>query len=96
VKVYLTSGLEGITRDMVECDFEEKAFDLRIKGLKGKNLRFKAPLLENNVIPADCKFQVKSSSISITLKKKEKGNWEKVQGVAKFTGSSTFKNYVPK
>ena len=48
VKVYLTSGVDGIgelPKGQVVCDFYDKSFDLRIQSLNGKNYRLKIPEL---------------------------------------------------
>jgi len=49
--------------------------DLKIRGFKGKNWRFLLKPLTYHVDPANCRIQVKSSSISITLKKEDKQHW---------------------
>ena len=78
MKVYLTSGLDGLKdlpKGQVSCEFEDNSFDLRIHGLNGKNLRFKVPNLQHNISVTDSKFQLKASSISITLHKEDKEEW---------------------
>ena len=48
VKVYVTSGLDGIGalgKDQVVCEFLDKSFDLRVQGLNNKNYRLRIPEL---------------------------------------------------
>ena len=78
VKVYITSGLDGvgaIGKDNVTCEFEDKSFDLRVHNLNGKNYRLRIPELQDTIELSDCKFQVKSNSITITLKKSKNESW---------------------
>ena len=76
VKVYLTSleGIGSIPKDNIVCEFEANSFDLRIQGLNGKNLRLKVPELQGPISVAECKHNVKSNSITITLQK-DKDEW---------------------
>lgn len=77
LKVYLT-GLEGIGKipvDNIVCEFETRSFDLRIQGLNGKNYRLRIPELQNDIDLAQCKHNVKSSSITITLKLEKDERW---------------------
>ena len=69
VKVYLTSleGVGKIPKENIVCEFEDKSFDLRIQGLNNRNMRLKVPELHAQVELAECKFQIKSNSITITL-----------------------------
>ena len=78
VNVYITSGLVGvgaIGKDNVSCEFEDKSFDLRVHNLHGKNYRLRIPELQNLIDLAECKFQVKTNSITITLKKSKNESW---------------------
>jgi hypothetical protein len=48
VKVYVTSGVDGVgalVKAQVTCEFYDKSFDLRIQGLNNKNFRLKIPEL---------------------------------------------------
>ena len=77
IKVYLTSleGVGSIPKDNIVCEYESNSFDLRIQGLNGKNYRLKVPELQNEVSVADCKHQVKSNSITVTLQKAKDEWW---------------------
>ena len=48
-------------------------FDLRIDGLNGKNYRLKVPELQHEISVCQSMYKVKSSGISITLTKVNKG-----------------------
>jgi len=75
VKIYITSGLDGIKElpsEMIEWDLGIKDFDLRINGLNKKNLRLKVPNLQNEISVCQSMYKVKSNSISITLTKVKK------------------------
>ena len=45
--------------------------DLKIRDFQGKNLRFRLEPLKNDIDVADCKIQIKSNSITLTLKKRD-------------------------
>ena len=76
--MYLLKGLDGIgahDKEAIQCSFEADSVDLKIRGFKGKNLRFVLKPLSYHVNAAACRIQVKSNSISITLKKEEQKQW---------------------
>ena len=76
VKIYITSGLDGIKEhpsEMINWDLDIQAFDLRINGLNKKNLRMKVPNLQHEISVCQSMYKVKSSSITITLTKVKKG-----------------------
>jgi len=78
IKIYLTSGLDGVgalPKGNVTCEFESTSFDLKIQDLHGKNYRLRVPELQNPIEIAECKHQVKSNSITITLKKLKDEFW---------------------
>ena len=75
VKVYVTSGVDGIgkiPKDNISCEFEDQSFDLRIQGLNGKNFRLRIAPLQHPIDLAKCSFNVKSNGVSITLYKQDK------------------------
>lgn len=86
MKVYLTTGLDGIgehDREAIQCDFEDQKVDFKVRGLKGKkgnqNLRLRLDPLGGTISPADCKINIKSNSISLTLRKADAGkSWKDV------------------
>jgi len=78
VKVYITSGLDGvgkIPKENIACEFEDIKFDLRIQNLNGRNYRLKVPELQGKIKFAECKFNIKSNGITITLVKEETERW---------------------
>ena len=77
VKIYITSGIDGIQENPanVTCEFEDKCFDLRIQDLGGKNLRLKVPTLQNEISLSESSFKVGKNKATITLKKSTKENW---------------------
>lgn len=78
IKVYLLKNLEGIgshDKEAIQCTFEADTVDLKIRGFKNKNMRFLVKPLSYHVVPASCRIQVKSSSITITLKKEDQKHW---------------------
>jgi calcyclin binding protein len=55
------------------------SFDLTIKGYNGKNLRLRIGKLNKDIDISKSRFNVKSSSISITLKKVADGQWDDIK-----------------
>ena len=79
VKIYLLKGLDGIgkhDKEAIQCEFETDSLDLKIRDFNGKNLRFNMRPLEHHISVGDSKIQVKSNSITITLKKADKKTWD--------------------
>lgn len=60
--------------------------DLTIEGFKGKNIRLCVPKLFKDIDPEKSKFTVKSSSISITLKKEKEAKWANLKAGDKDSG----------
>lgn len=78
IKVYLLKGLDGIgkhDKEGIQCQFEADSVDLKIRSFNGKNLRFLLKPLSYHINPASCRITVKSSSISLTLKKEDLQHW---------------------
>ena len=74
VKVYITSGVDGIgklPKGQVVCEFESNSFDLKINDLNGRNFRLKVPEVQEELDFAMCKYNVKSNGVTITLIKKD-------------------------
>ena len=74
IKVYLLRGLEGIgghDKEAIQCQFEPDTVDLKIRGFRGKNWRFLLKPLSYHIDASCCRLQVKSNSISLTLKKED-------------------------
>ena len=82
VKVYITSGLDGVgktPKENISCDFEETSLDLKIQNLNGKNFRLKIAELHNSVKAGECKYNVKSNGITITLVKNTEDRWTDIR-----------------
>ena len=64
VYVYITSGVDGVgeAKERVTCDFTPTSFDLKVLGLKGKNLRLLKNGLEKEIVPEESKVIVKKVS----------------------------------
>ena len=78
VKVYLTKDLDGIgkhDKEQIQCEFEASSADLKIRNFNKKNLRLRLTPLSYHIDPAESKIQIKSNSITITLKKAEGRHW---------------------
>ena len=74
VKIYLTKNLDGIgkhDKEAIQCTYEADSVDLKIRDFKGKHMRFLLKPLSYHITPANCQINVKSNSITITLKKEE-------------------------
>lgn len=69
VNVYITSGVDGVTSDMVQCKFDKASFDLQVRGLDGKNLRLLKDNLDKDIVPAESKAVVKKNRIVVKLRK---------------------------
>jgi calcyclin binding protein len=71
VSVYLTSGLDGVgaIKDNVSCEFGKDSFDLKVRGLNGKNYRLVVDNLDNDIVPDKSKVLVKANKITLKLKK---------------------------
>ena len=82
VKVRITSGLDGVgklAKECVQVDFGDRSFDLKVKDLNGANYRLKIAPLNKEISIKDSRFQIKTNSVTITLAKKERGNWDDVK-----------------
>lgn len=78
IKIYLTKNLDGIgahDKEAIQCTFEADSCDLKIRGFQGKHMRFLLKPLSYHIAPASSRIQVKSNSISITLKKEDHNMW---------------------
>lgn len=94
IKIYITSNMDGvgkIPKDNISCEFQTTYFDLKVQGLNGKNYRLRIPQLQNDVELAECKHNVKSNSISITLKKSKDEFWTDLKPKATLMSKKTDK-----
>ena len=76
------SGVDGIgkhNKQDIDCEFTDNSLDLRILNFNGKNWRLKIPSLNNLIDPAASKLKVKSNSVTLELKKKEKKQWSDIK-----------------
>ncbi len=74
MKVYLLSGLEKISehdKNNIQIDYDFNSIDLKIREFKGKNYRFRLEPLHRDIDVGACTMQIKTNSITITLKKRE-------------------------
>ena len=79
VKVYVTKDLDGIgkhDKELIRADYSKNSADLKIIDFNGRHLRLGLAPLANPIVPDESKIQIKSNSITMTLKKAETSNWE--------------------
>jgi calcyclin binding protein len=77
VEVTIFDGLEGVgslPRDQIAVSFEASGFDLKVHGLRGKNLRLRVNNLEKDINTAASKLRITKNRIIVQLKKA--GSWE--------------------
>eukprot|EP00240_Pyramimonas_obovata_P012869 CAMPEP_0118933532 /NCGR_PEP_ID=MMETSP1169-20130426/12041_1 /TAXON_ID=36882 /ORGANISM="Pyramimonas obovata, Strain CCMP722" /LENGTH=252 /DNA_ID=CAMNT_0006876303 /DNA_START=66 /DNA_END=824 /DNA_ORIENTATION=- len=60
--------LEGVTKELVTVDFTKSSFDLRVKGLNGKNYRCLVSNLSHPVNPESCSFMIPRSHKRVVVK----------------------------
>jgi calcyclin binding protein len=92
VKIYITSGIEGvgkIERSNIDCEFNDQAVDLRILHFNGKNLRLKIAPLNGLIDPAACKIKVKSNSLTIEMVKAKNKHWDDIKEKKKPSGETS-------
>jgi len=58
-------------------EFKANFVDIKVHGLNNKNYRFSTPL--NDIKPSECSYKIRTDRIILNLKKKESGNWEKLE-----------------
>lgn len=65
--------LEGVgaVKEGVTCEFTPSSFDLKIKGLNGKNYRLHKEGLQHTIAPKQSKFRVKANKVLLYLYKEE-------------------------
>lgn len=76
------SGVDGVgkhNKQDIDCEFTDSSLDLRILNFNGKNWRLKISALNNLIDPAESKLKIKSNSITLELKKREKRQWSDVK-----------------
>jgi hypothetical protein len=83
-KIYLLKGLDGIKQhdvSKIQCEFEPMSVDLKIRDFKGKNYRFRIDPLFDGLAVEHCTINIKSNSITITLRKENKKKWSALKFV---------------
>ena len=86
-------GVGALPRDAVSCDFTATSFDLRIRGLAGRNYRLRIPQLEKEIVPHDSRVVVGKSRVTLKLRKAQPWDWwdglasSKASSVAKEAGA---------
>merc|ERR1719231_1205650 len=71
VTVYV-SGLDGvgaISKENVQCKFEEDPFDLTVKDLNGKSYRLNVSNLDKNINVKKSKIKIKAARVNVMLRK---------------------------
>lgn len=65
-----------LSKENINCLFNEKSFEICFKNLKGKHYKFGVPNLQCKIDPKSSKFLVKQDKILISLKKiKKEDRW---------------------
>ena len=79
-KVYIKlDGIGKIPGRNVQCKFERKVLDLKIRDLNGINYRLREPELWGEIYPDKCKYLVKKNKIILKLRKADmETQWEKL------------------
>ena len=82
MSVYITSGVDGVgavPKENITCAFTPRGFDLKIKGLNGKNFRLLRSNLAGDIVPGESSYRAKDNRVTLVLKKRESGNWWKLE-----------------
>ena len=75
IKVQL-SELAGLKDEKLEVEFFDRSLTVKVWNFKGANWSWGVPKLHAKICPPDCKWQIKSSCLQLTLrKKKEDSSW---------------------
>jgi calcyclin binding protein len=71
VSVFVSEGMEGVKTSgaQVNCEFDTDAFDLTIRGHKGKSFRLARKGLDKDIDPKKSKVKVKDNRVVVMLKK---------------------------
>lgn len=81
-KVYLTKDMDGIKQldpTCIQCEFEAQSIDLKIREFNGKNYRFRIDPLMDSIAVEKCTMNIKSNSITLTLKKENPRAWRSLK-----------------
>lgn len=75
VKVDLPIGA-GVQKEMIQSDFHDRSFEVRILGFNNQNLVFGVKKLQCRILPPDCSVRISSKGVQVKLrKKKADDNW---------------------
>jgi HSP20 family molecular chaperone IbpA len=70
------SELAGLKDEKLEVEFKDRSLSVKVYNFKGQNYSFAVPKLHGIILPPDCKWQIKSGCLQLTLrKKKEDSSW---------------------
>jgi len=72
-------GIKKLDPTQIQCEFEAQSIDLKIRDFNGKNLRFKVDPLCDSIAVEKCTMNIKSNSISLTLKKENPRTWRSLK-----------------
>jgi len=76
MKIYVSfTGLAGLAKENIKCEFTEKSFRLRVENLADKNYQCHVGFLWGKIVPAESYHKVKSDCILLMLKKVETKTW---------------------
>ncbi|CAG9766077.1 unnamed protein product [Ceutorhynchus assimilis] len=79
VKFYITlPKVNTVPAENVQCDFQEKTLELKVKNLENKDYVFKVTQLLYAIEPANSTYKVKNDLILINAAKKEDIHWSHV------------------
>jgi len=69
-------GVGRLDPDKVRAHFGDRAFELLVEGINGKNLRFACYKTHGEMKPLECKHVVRANRVNLILKKaKESDHW---------------------
>lgn len=71
ISIYVELKDVGTVKDNISFTSTSDSFDLTITGLNGKNYRLLKDNLENDIVPEESKFVVKTNKVIIKLTKKK-------------------------
>jgi len=78
VKVYITGIKEAtdeLLQENIECNFQEKSFNLMLRSVKGCNYTLVVLNLNSLIVPAECVVKVTKTGVTISMKKATAGLW---------------------
>ncbi|EWS74478.1 siah interacting protein, amine-terminal protein (macronuclear) [Tetrahymena thermophila SB210] len=67
VSLYI-DDISKVNPSNVQVTFTDQSFEVKVLDLNGRNYKFAIPKLYDKIKPSECKYVIKSSSISIKMK----------------------------